>query len=391
MRIDLLTSNDTQVPSAAAALSLWRVGSIIQAMAIRDATSGQLWLHIGDRRLPMRIASGDPRGPVDGEQLRLRVLRDSPVLAFEVVESSGSADVLGDALRRTLPKQTSPMPLLANLAWQMRRSAPLTALPAEVTEVLQRFWEGLPRMSALQTPEGLADALGKSGVFLEPALAQAGTTAQRANIAKRDFKGILLALRQALAARVSPQYPSHVPSGPLPLLRGPLTTISAMPATLTLMDDAATQMQELAQQTEGALARTVSTQLLNAESAQTNAPVWLVEIPVRQEDRAELLRFRFEREAPAAENSSVRWSIEVAMDLGAAGQLHARVTLSEGRCTVQLRSESPQLIDALNRDAHLLTAALQAQRLSVDRVICLHGAPIRDGGAPTMRLLDFHA
>jgi hypothetical protein len=79
------------------------------------------------------------------------------------------------------------------------------------------------------------------------------------------------------------------------------------------------------------------------------------------------------------------------LDLGAAGQVHARVSLSEQRCTVQLRSESPSLVDALNRHAHQLTAALQAEGLAVERVMCLHGAPVRDSGAPTLRLLDFHA
>lgn len=149
-------------------------------------------------------------------------------------------------------------------------------------------------------------------------------------------------------------------------------------------------MQELAQQTEGALARVTSTQLLNTESARTDAPVWLVEIPLRQEDRPELLRLRFEREAAETEHSPARWSVEIAMDLGAAGQLHARISLQQRRCTVQLRSESPQLIEALNRDAHALTAALQAEGLLIERVICLHGAPVGES-TPPIRLLDFHA
>lgn len=396
MRIDLLTSNDTHGSNAAAALSLWRVGSIVQATVLRDATTGQLWLKLGERRLPMRVASGHPQGPADGEQLKLRVLRDSPVLAFEVLETAGGAlsgtggDLLGDALRRHLPRQSTPMPLLANLAWQARNGAASRALPKQVTEALMRIWESLPRAPALHTPQELADVIAKSGVFLESALARSGRFGERADIANRDFKALLLALKKELAAQVPAAPATAAASGPLPMLRGPLTAIGATPATLALMDAAPAQMQELAQQTEGALARITSTQLLNAESARTDAPLWLVEIPLRQEDRAELLRLRFEREAAEAEHLPARWSVEVAMDLGAAGQLHARISLQERRCTVQLRSESPQLIAALNRDAQALTAALQAAGLLIDRIICLHGAPVGEN-APPMRLLDFHA
>lgn len=390
MRIELTTSNDTRAFNAAAALSWWRAGSILQATAVRDATNGQLWLNVGDRRLPARIASGDPQGPADGERLKLRVLRDSPVLAFEVIESETAADVRGDALRRNLPKQTTPMPLLANLAWLMRHRAG-TALPLEVGESLQRLWDNLPQTSALRDPTALADALAKSGVFLEATLAETTTFAQRADIAQRDFKALLLALYKELQPRSRAQPVPHSANEPPPRLRESLTAIGAAPATLPLMDDTAAQIQELARQTEGTLARTVSTQLLNGAAAQSGAPVWLVEIPVRQDERAELLRFRFEQETSAAPEAAPRWSVEVAMDLGANGQLHARVSLQKSRCVVQLRSESPPLVDALNRDAHLLTNALQAEGLLVDRVVCLHGAPIRDAGAPTMRLLDIQA
>jgi len=63
--------------------------------------------------------------------------------------------------------------------------------------------------------------------------------------------------------------------------------------------------------------------------------------------------------------------------LGNSGTLHARVSMYRKRLTVQLRSESPLLIEALNEQTHALTTALKAEGLMVDRVVCLHGADTR--------------
>ena len=104
MRIDLATIRSTgyagQRPSL---LADWRVGAILQATALRDARTGDLWLQIANMRYPARVASGDTTGPANGERLTVRVLRSSPVLALETLSSDRAADgddVAADALRR---------------------------------------------------------------------------------------------------------------------------------------------------------------------------------------------------------------------------------------------------------------------------------------------------
>lgn len=402
MRIELLTSNDSHTPGVAKALSLWRVGAILDATAARDATTGQLWLNIADRRLPVRIASGDSAGPTEGEQLKLRVLRDSPVLALEVVDTANDGDVTGDALRRNLPKQTLPTPLLANLAWLARNPGIAAALPPAAAEALERLWQALPKANSLSDPTILADALQKSGVFLESALGsalestltQTNSQSEATVTLAQDFKALLLSLKKNLgpqAPHVASNTASATQTGPLPILRGALTSIATAPASLSLIEDTNGQLRELAQQTEGSLARVNSTQLINAEAARTGISAWLIELPVRHEDRADLLRFRFEREEALQAAVESSWAVEVAMDLGASGNLHARVSLYRGRCAVQLRSESPLLVEALTKKTHALTASLQAAGLLIDRVVCLHGAPIRDPGERAVRLLDLRA
>lgn len=391
MRIDLLTSNDTQVRGPPpTSLSMWRVGAILDAIAVRDAASGQLWLEMQNRRLPARIASGN-EGPANGEQLKLRVLRDSPVLALETLDGPPQADVTGAALRRHLPQQTVPTPLLANLAWLMRDDG-AAALPNGIAAAVKQLWQNLPTAASLSDPAALAEALEKSGVFLEAALARSPPGAAPADILAQDFKAQLMALKQALnAAGVQTSHPNGASPGPLPALGGALTPLNTSPASFAVMENSQAQLQELAQQTHGSLARVVSTQLINAEAAQTGVAACLIEIPYRQEDRADLLRLRFEREKENGAEGEAGWTVEAALDLGITGNLHARVTLQGKRLTVQLRSESPLLVSMLDRHAPTLAAALRADGFVIDRIACLHGAPVRDPGEQVLRLLDVHA
>ena len=90
MRIDLVDFRSTSPAGSTSPslLSEWRVGALLQAVAVRDAASGQLWLDIGGQRHNARLASGNGAGPANGEVLNVRVLRNSPVLALETLSSS---------------------------------------------------------------------------------------------------------------------------------------------------------------------------------------------------------------------------------------------------------------------------------------------------------------
>ena len=85
------------------------------------------------------------------------------------------------------------------------------------------------------------------------------------------------------------------------------------------------------------------------------------------------------------------WTVEAAVDLGAIGALHAKVTLVGNRIGVQLRAESPAIVDALSQRADELEAMLAESGLEVDRIVCLHGMPAGDAGVRAARLLDVRA
>src|SRR4249920_1979830 len=140
MRLELSTMRAAGPGPSGGLMSQWRVGAVVEAIAVRDIGDGQLWLNIGATRIPARIASGDAAGPANGERLLLRVLRDRPVLALETIEVSDTeATVVNEGLRRNLPRQSSPAPLLSNLAWLATQGKGDSQLDRTVKEAAQKL------------------------------------------------------------------------------------------------------------------------------------------------------------------------------------------------------------------------------------------------------------
>lgn len=391
MRLDLVNFRGiAPLPANSSLLAEWRVGTILQAVAVRDAKSGQLWLDLGGQRHPARVASGNP-GPADGERLQVRVLRTHPVLALETLSSMALEDEAGttaDALRRFLPRQESPSMLLANLAWLAQSKA--QSLPRGVLEAVQRLWQALPEAESLRDPRALQNAVNRSGAFLEANLANGRGGPEVVS----DLKALMLRLSRAVqdsggrASAASAELSSHAP---LPTARGPLGALSHSPATFALLDSPQQQLHELARQTEGAIARLTTVQIANS-AAEPSAHCVLVELPVKHDERASVLRLRIEQEGGHGRaDGQDAWSLEAALDLGLGGALHARVTLSGQRVGVQLRAESPDIVEALAARTDELEAVLRESGLDVERIVCLHGMPAGDHGAPASRLLDVHA
>ena len=399
MRLDVVTLRpNTPVVTAPGMLAEWRIGALLQAVAVRDATTGQLFLDIGTSRYPARIASGDGSGPAEGEQLQVRVLRTSPVLALDTVPApapeSPDGDLKADALRRYLPKQASGALLSSNLSFIAKGASDTVALPRSVMQAVANLWQALPEAASLGDAKALAQAVSRSGVFLESSLAT-GDRAENAATAKTDIKALMLQLSRALGelgARPAAAMTDTSAPAPLASARGPLGALPAAPATLSLLDTSSQQMNELSRQVDGAIARLTTVQVANA-AQDTPMQSLLVELPVRHDDRAAMVRLRFERDGSRKHMSDgdQSWTVEAALDLGAIGALHARVTLTGHRIGVQLRAESPAVVDTLSARRLELEGMLREAGLEVDRIVCLHGMPAGDAGPRPTRLLDVRA
>jgi hypothetical protein len=390
MRIETLGSTTTSPPPALAQqLADWRVGAVLDATMSRNA-SGQWMLHAGDAELPVRLISQDGATPTDGEQLKLRVLRNSPVIALETLESSAPPDnVATDALRKYLPRQLPPSLLMSNLSWLARDSDRSEPFNSAVSSALRNLWRALPTTADLTDADRLAATVARSGTQLEANLGKGIASAPLST--RGDLKALMLNLKQVLTASSVRSAAPHVAdfdaAGAPPTSEGTLKALPSAPATLSVIDAPDRQVAELARQTDGALARLTS---LQAQGA-AGMPL-IVEIPVRHEDRAEFVRLKFEREH-AASNSTAEttFSVEVALDLGIAGELFARVTLANERVSVQLRAESPALVESLQSHTPQLASALQEAGISVDRIVCSYGMPAAHSERRSVSLLDLRA
>jgi hypothetical protein len=397
MRIDLVNLLEPGSRPGPSLLAEWRVGAILEAVAVRDARSSQLWLDIGGQRHPARLASGDAAGPQNGERLQVRVLRNSPVLALETVSTQGAdspeSAVIAEALRKFVPRQQNPALLLANLAWIAQRKSGAETLPRPVVQAAAHLWHALPEAEALGDPKALEAAIAKSGVFLEAKLA-----AHRGAADPRfatDLKTLMLTLQKALQAQGAKPSSTHSDAAghaPVPTARGPLTALPSAPATFAVLDEPTQHLNELSRQTDGALARLTTVQISNS-APDPAVQSMLIDLPVRHEDRAAILRLRIEHDGSRRRDGdgADSWTVEAAVDLGAVGALRAKVTLMRKRIGVQLRAESPAIVAALAQRADELEAMLAESGLEVDRVVCLHGMPAGDAGMRSARLLDVRA
>jgi hypothetical protein len=399
MRVDLPSLRTDRVVgnTAPTLLVQLRVGTLLQAVTVVDA-AGRLYLDIGNTRYAARLASSDSGLPRNGEQLQLKVLRESPVLAFEAVRlnaSNAASNPTVDALRRFMPRQDSAAPLAANLAL-LASNASAADLPAAVLQAANRLWRAMPEAETLVRPQQLRQAVTDSGAFLEAKLAGAPTPSGNATLAN-DLKALLLQFAREVAdagGRANAASPSTAPA-PLPTLSGGLQPLPQSTPSLAALPDAEQHLHELARQAEGAVARLTTVQVANS-APDPNAQALLVELPVRFEDGVSMLRLRIERDSagdaqtPEAPPSSV-WTVEAALDLGAAGALHARITLQGQRLDVQLRATAPEVVTALRSQSEQLTALLRESGLDVQRIACLHGLPPAETATSTPRLLDLHA
>lgn len=399
MRVDLVDfRSSSPAGTTPSLLSEWRVGALLQAVAVRDASSGQLWLDIGGQRHSARLASGNGAGPTNGEVLQVRVLRNSPVLALETLASATSvvadeqATVVADAMRRFAPRQESASLMLANLSWLLQGKNGANELPKAVMQAAAQLWQALPEADALGDPQALEQAITRSGAFLEANLADRSRADPK--LLTNDLKALMLTLSHTLrdsGARASAAHADNAMNAPIPTARGPLTALTAAPATFSMIESTGQQLNELARQTDGAIARLTTTQITNS-APDPSVQSMLVELPVRHEDRAAMLRLRIEHDSSRKRSGGEdSWSVEAAVDLGQVGALHAKVTLSGHRIGVQLRAESAAIVDALSARAAELEAMLRESGLEIDRIVCLHGMPAGDAGARAARLLDVRA
>ena len=203
-----------------------------------------------------------------------------------------------------------------------------------------------------QIRAALETAIARSGVFLESNLAaHRGPPDPRFGF---DLKTLMLALNRAL------QTQGAKPSSALTTTRRPRACSDGARAAdcparqhrprWPCSTSPTQQLNELARQADGTLARLTTVQISNS-APDPAVQSMLIDLPVRHEDRAAVLRLKIERDGSRRRegDGAESWTVEAAVDLGAIGALHAKVTLVGKRIGVQLRAESPAIVAALSQ------------------------------------------
>jgi hypothetical protein len=360
------------------------VGSVHAVEAVRDAATGQMLLLFAGRRWPLKSGGAAP-DLQPGARVLARVVQAEPDL--ELAIAGRTAEVTA-ALRREMPRQASPMRLLANLAWLVARPETRAGLPEAARAAIESAWRSIPEQGQLVTGEGLARAVGESGVRLEQLLAGGCTDATGLS---KDWKATLARLDDVLGRAAGGHHATartDADRAALPSQHGTLNALPPEPATLAVADEPRKVLGELAQQAREAFARVTCNQLASLDDARS-LPM-LFEVPYRSPDRAGVLRLRFDRETAAAHAAGPVWTLEFALDLGPRGPLRGRATLADGRVSVTLQPQSSSLAQAIDLHFDALRATLEQAGVPVGRLNCTRSDPV-DTGRTGPWLVDVRA
>ncbi|HXQ10090.1 MAG TPA: flagellar hook-length control protein FliK [Caulobacteraceae bacterium] len=316
--------------------------------------------------------------------------------------------VVAAAAQAAATEQTGLAPLFADLAAALKAPdlPPSVAAAAARVQVLATPLEPPPTAATLKA------ATSQSGLLLEATIAATGAPPPD------DLKAALLALRQTLATAVeaAPTPPAAAtlapaaasqpatggqntsaqplspraeamlahaePPPPPPYRDAPLRAQPPAAARLPADATAATLVRALLEDVNGALARQVLFQLAslpNASPAVETAPHWMFELPFAAPQGASPTPFEISRDGggqrtAGGEEGEPTWRARFSLDLGAAGPVHARVSLAAGRVRVGLWAEQAGTAAALDAGRGVLSAELAAQRFD-PAVTVLPGQP----------------
>ncbi|MFZ5653096.1 MAG: flagellar hook-length control protein FliK [Pseudomonadota bacterium] len=384
----------------------WSVGSILDALVVDDPGEGHVSLRIGGRTLIAETTLQLRRG--DRLQLEVVATGPTPLLRPLVAQSAAAAPALETALMlASLPRQASLGGLLAQLAAIAHCPEDAGPVPPRVVQIARQLFDGmLDRRQALDSA-ALRTALADSGIWLEAKLAQA-LRDERAPAVSRDIKAGLLRLLQALPAPADPAQDAVVPrareaSAPaaMPLLP-PLHahrpgTQPRPPVPGGAQGSAEPSLGELRLAAESALARLHLQQLGSGATDGGEGMVWLLDLPIRDRQGADLWQLRIERRKESgggregAGDDRPLWSVSLAFELEELGPVYCQLGQDAAGLSVLFRAELPDTAARFRANLPGLTRALADAGVRVVRIDAVQGLPAKPVAGDRASILDARA
>jgi hypothetical protein len=337
------------------------------------------------------LAIDSPRPIAVGSLLTARVQPDQQLAFMPLNDRLDQLEV-----DRQLTGQQLRQASLQGLGLSLLGLQGRTELQPGVANAVEQLLAGLPDVMELSDPGVLAQALRRSGLFLE-----AGLLAGRGDTAA-DLKANLLRLIAQLvpnsggapsAEDLFPVVAQVLPA----FVRNALGTLGQssarqqalsfpLPARTLLADEEREEgdLGDLLKLAAAAISRLQTHQLASLAQTQTlpdgtQLNTWQMEVPMRDRQHIVPLQARIQQEqSPPQQGREEResvWKVELAFDLAPLGPLQVRAQLRRGRLSSEMwaeRSDTARLVEA---ELHHLREQLQVAGLEVDELSCRQGMP----------------
>ena len=141
------------------------------------------------------------------------------------------------------------------------------------------------------------------------------------------------------------------------------------------------QLQSLLKEVQSVTAKVQLNQLsmLKESDTQSNSSVWLMDIPVKDKQRLELMQLRVEQRHGERHSSLPKedtWQVQLNLETQALGPLQAGINLYAGTVKVVLNAAWRQSAELLEQHLELLQQRLNELGLNVNQLSC-HCVPIK--------------
>ncbi|MEH6499177.1 MAG: flagellar hook-length control protein FliK [Pseudoalteromonas distincta] len=342
-------------------------------------------------------------------------------------------------LRDSLQRQGSSEPLFTSIERLSQGSAMTTgagaaALPASVQNAMHQVLQQVASLQQLMTPTGVEQAVQRSGVFLEPSLAQLaallkGASAETAALAAgtnptpalgkllaalsslpvspatpplpgADLKATLLHLAVNLQQHLSPAAIKELalPFSPWKQsVEGPAQQSFPLATRVVQGMTDAPDLGALLRLTAALLSRIQHHQLQSLGQSQTfsdgsSQTVWQLEIPLRDGQQFSHVQVRIQRDEPSPEEKKTEqaphWEVRLAFNLDPLGSMQAIAKLYKGRVSSEFWAQQPQTLTLLHGELNQLRDRLLAKGLDVGDLSCHRGMPPQPNRALQQRWID---
>ncbi|MGH8435354.1 MAG: flagellar hook-length control protein FliK [Pseudomonas sp.] len=315
--------------------------------------------------------------------------------ALSFLPLSGRLDQL--ELGQQLAAQQNRQGSLEGLFKALQGLGEQEGLPEGLRTSIDKLLGATADVSQLSDAKGLAQALEKSGVFLEAKLLGGHTAAL-----PQDLKANLL----RLIAQLLPTLPPGTPLSPanagstlaqaLPaFVRNALGSLGQagsrqqalsfpLPAKLLQAMEGEADLETLLKLAAAAVARLQTHQLSSLAQTQLTPEgnlltTWQLELPMRNQQELLPLQLKLQREEHSKpgkkEQQEIVWRVELAFDLAPLGPLQVQAQLARGSLTSQLWAERASTADLIDAELSHLRDRLTASGLNVGELACRQGTP----------------